>query len=157
MGGRTDKLTYSWDGAFLIEVAAPQSYWVDAVTYVVYMINRMLSKMLDFHTPLDVLTDHVSLPSSLNLTSRIFGCVAYVHLHKNQRTKLNPCAVKLFFWALLHSRNATNVIILRPINSVSLWILHSHNQKFSFLLMSLIVSFRGKQLMNDRFGTWWRG
>lgn len=72
MGGRTDKLTYSWDGAFPIEVAAPQSYWADAVTYVVYVINRMLSKMLDFRTPLDVLTDHVSLPSSLNLTSHIF-------------------------------------------------------------------------------------
>ena len=28
---------------------------------------------------------------------RIFGCVAFVHLHKNQRTKLDPCVVQCLF------------------------------------------------------------
>ena len=31
------------------------------------------------------------------LPPKIFGCVAYVHLHKNQRTKLDPCAVRCIF------------------------------------------------------------
>ncbi|KAJ7969169.1 Retrovirus-related Pol polyprotein from transposon TNT 1-94 [Quillaja saponaria] len=31
------------------------------------------------------------------LPPRIFGCVAYVHLHKNQRTKLDPCAMRCIF------------------------------------------------------------
>jgi hypothetical protein len=31
------------------------------------------------------------------LPPRVFGCVAYVHLHKNQRTKLDPCALRCLF------------------------------------------------------------
>jgi hypothetical protein len=31
------------------------------------------------------------------LPPKIFECVAYVHLHKNQRTKLDPCAVRCIF------------------------------------------------------------
>ena len=27
----------------------------------------------------------------------VFGCVAYVHLHKNQRSKLDPCAIRCVF------------------------------------------------------------
>ena len=46
---------------------------------------------------MEVLTDHVVLPSSLKLSPRIFGCVVYVHLQKNQRSKLDPCAVRCVF------------------------------------------------------------
>lgn len=28
---------------------------------------------------------------------RKFGCLAYVHIHKNQRTKLDPCVVRCIF------------------------------------------------------------
>lgn len=27
----------------------------------------------------------------------VFGCVAFVYLHKNQRSKLDPCAVRCVF------------------------------------------------------------
>jgi len=33
----------------------------------------------------------------LMIPPHIFGCVAFVHLHKNQRTKLDPCAVRCLF------------------------------------------------------------
>ncbi|KAM2656330.1 hypothetical protein EV1_011851 [Malus domestica] len=46
---------------------------------------------------MEVLTDYVTLPSSFQLSRRIFGCVAYVHLHKNQRSKLDLCAVRCVF------------------------------------------------------------
>ena len=64
---------------------------------VVYLINRMPAKILDFKTPLQILSTHISLPSLLMLPPRIFGCVAFVHLHKNQRTKLDPCVVRCLF------------------------------------------------------------
>ncbi|XP_073265279.1 uncharacterized protein [Populus alba] len=38
--------------ALLIGAHVPQHYWVDAVTYVVYLINRMPSQVLSFSTPL---------------------------------------------------------------------------------------------------------
>jgi len=57
----------------------------------------MSSRVLNFNIPLQALAHHVSLPSILMLPPKIFGCVAYVHLHKNQRTKLDPCAVRCIF------------------------------------------------------------
>lgn len=57
----------------------------------------MPSKVLKFKTPLQVLGTHVSLPSVLMLTPRVFGCVVFVHLHKTQRTKLDPCAIRCVF------------------------------------------------------------
>ena len=60
--------------ALLIGAHAHHAYWADAV-----------------------LTDYVTLPSSLQLSPHIFGCVAYVHLHKNQQSKLDPCVVRCVF------------------------------------------------------------
>jgi len=57
----------------------------------------MPSKVLDFKTPLQVLSQHVTLPSLLLIKPRVFGCVAFIHLHKNQRTKLEPCVVRCIF------------------------------------------------------------
>ena len=62
-----------------------------------YLINRMPSRVLNFLTPLQVLATFVPLPSVLVLPPRVFGCVAFVHLHKNQRTKLDPCALRCVF------------------------------------------------------------
>ena len=57
----------------------------------------MPSGVLNFKTPLQVLEQHGPLPSVLVLNPRIFGCVAFVHLHKNQRSKLDPCALRCVF------------------------------------------------------------
>ena len=52
----------------------------------------MPSKVLDFKTPLQALLGYTVVPAILMLPPCVFGCVAYVHLHKNQRTKLESCA-----------------------------------------------------------------
>ncbi|KAL6318435.1 hypothetical protein AAG906_041201 [Vitis piasezkii] len=57
----------------------------------------LIRLFLHYKTPLQVLAQHVTLPSVLMLPPRKFGCVTYVHLHKNQRTKLDPCAVRCVF------------------------------------------------------------
>lgn len=66
--------------ALLTGVSVPHNYWVDTITYAVYLMNRMPSRALSFRTPLEVLAKHVSIPSSLHLDPRVFGCVANVHL-----------------------------------------------------------------------------
>nr|KYP39292.1 Retrovirus-related Pol polyprotein from transposon TNT 1-94 [Cajanus cajan] len=83
--------------ALLLGAHVPSHYWVDAVTTAVYLINRMPSKVLDFKTPLQTLSTFVPLPTIQMLPPRVFGCVVFVHLHKNQRTKLDPCAVRCLF------------------------------------------------------------
>ena len=57
----------------------------------------MPSRVLGFKTPLQVLSTHSPLPSIMMLSRRVFGCVAFVHLHKNQLTKLDPCALRCIF------------------------------------------------------------
>ena len=72
----------------------------------VHLLNRLPSKVLNFKTPLQVLASHISLPTTLMLPPRVFGCVAYVHLHKNQRTKLDPCARRcLFLGYVVHQKS----------------------------------------------------
>ena len=75
----------------------PSRHWGDAVATAVYLLNRMPSKVLNFKTPLQVISTHFSLPTVLMLPHRIFGWVAFVHFHKNQRTKLDPYTVCCLF------------------------------------------------------------
>ena len=60
------------------------------------MLYRMPSRVVEFRTPLQVLTEHVPVVSTNTLTPRVFGCVAYVHIHKIHHSKLDPCA----FWCV---------------------------------------------------------
>ena len=83
--------------ALLIGAHVPRHHWDDAIVTAVYLINRMPSKVLDFRTPLQALAQHGPLPSVQMLPPRVFGCVAFVHLHKNQRGKLDPCALRCVF------------------------------------------------------------
>nr|CAN80920.1 hypothetical protein VITISV_014743 [Vitis vinifera] len=76
--------------ALLIGAHVPSRHWDDAVTTAIYLLNRMPSKVLQFRTPLQALSSHTSLPTMLMLPPQIFGCIAFIHLHKNQRTKLDP-------------------------------------------------------------------
>ncbi|CAN6720151.1 unnamed protein product [Malus baccata var. baccata] len=83
--------------ALLIGASVPKRFWPEAVTYAVYVINHMPSRVVEFRTPLQVLTEHVPVVSTNTLTPRVFGCVAYVHIHKIHRSKLDPCALRCVF------------------------------------------------------------
>ena len=83
--------------ALILGAHVPSCHCGDAVATAVYLINRMPAKILHFKTPIQILSNHISLPSLLMLPPRIFGCVAFVHLHKNQHTKLDPCAIRCLF------------------------------------------------------------
>ena len=63
----------------------------------VYLLNRLPSRVLDYKTPLPVLGKHVILPSVLMPPPRTLGYVVYVHIHKNQQTMLDPCAIRYVF------------------------------------------------------------
>ncbi|CAN6557534.1 unnamed protein product [Malus baccata var. baccata] len=95
--------------ALLIGASVPKRFWLEAVTYAVYVINRMPSRVVDFRTPLQVLTEFVPVVSTNTLSPRVFGCVAYVHIHKIHRSKLDPCVHR-------ESRQDTaeNVSIIQP-------------------------------------------
>jgi hypothetical protein len=83
--------------ASLFEAHMPTSYWGEAVTAGAYIINRVPSSSLQFQTPFEVLHRLVSAPTMPNLPPKVFGCVAYVHLHKGLRTKLEPRGLRCVF------------------------------------------------------------
>ncbi|RVW89612.1 Retrovirus-related Pol polyprotein from transposon TNT 1-94 [Vitis vinifera] len=83
--------------ASLIAAKIPISYWGEAITSAAYLINRVASSSIDFQTHLQALTNVVVAPTVTNLPPRVFGCVAFVHLHKHQRTKLTSRALQCVF------------------------------------------------------------
>ncbi|KAL6323336.1 hypothetical protein AAG906_029343 [Vitis piasezkii] len=72
--------------ASLFGAHMPTNYWGEAITVAAYLINRVPSSSLQFQTPFDVLHHTV-----------IFGCVAFMHLQKGLRTKLEPRALRCVF------------------------------------------------------------
>ncbi|GAB2287157.1 hypothetical protein Dimus_039808 [Dionaea muscipula] len=80
--------------ASLLGAHTPLSFWGEALASTTYIINRVPSKVIEFQTPYDTLTNLVPCPPQPNLEPRVFGCVAYVHLYAHQRTKLKPRALK---------------------------------------------------------------
>ena len=74
--------------SLLVDANVPSHLWGEAVSSVVYLINRTPSSVLNFRRPLDVLSDHCIIPSMVYLPPYVFGCVIFVHLHPHQRTKL---------------------------------------------------------------------
>ena len=79
--------------ASLIEAHMPLSYWGHALTSATYLINRVPFSTIDFWTPSQALIEAIVAPVGPNLTPHVFGCVAFVHLHKRQRNKLTPRAL----------------------------------------------------------------
>ena len=69
----------------------PKSFWSEAVVTACYLINRSPSVPLDFDIPERVWTRKDVSYSHL----KVFGCKAFVHVPKEQRSKLDsestPC------------------------------------------------------------------
>ena len=63
----------------------PKSFWREAVQTVCYLINRSPSSALDGEVPEKVWTGKNVRYDYL----RIFGCRAFVHVPKDERTKLD--------------------------------------------------------------------
>lgn len=83
--------------ASLIEAHMSLSYWGHALTSAAYLINRVPSSTINFQTPFQALIKAIVTPVVPNLPPHVFGCVAFVHLHKHQRNKLTPRALRCVF------------------------------------------------------------
>ncbi|KAL0293025.1 UNVERIFIED_CONTAM: Retrovirus-related Pol polyprotein from transposon TNT 1-94 [Sesamum radiatum] len=97
VAGRKNRHLLEVVRASLFEAHMPTSYWGEAVTVATYLINRMPSNSLQFLTPFDVLHKIVSASTLPNLPPKVFGCVAFVHLHRHLRNKLEPRALRCVF------------------------------------------------------------
>ena len=84
--------------SFIFQKYVPKSFWGEAVLPVAYLINRLPSRILGFKSPMDILsTFYPNLHTTNNLVPMIFGFVAFVHVHNQNRGKLDPRALKCVF------------------------------------------------------------
>ena len=83
--------------ASLIEAHIPLSYWGHALTSAAYLINQVPSTTIDFWTPSQALIEAIVALVDPNLPLHVFDCVSFVHLHKRQRNKLTPRALRCVF------------------------------------------------------------
>lgn len=83
--------------ASLFGMNMPLTYWGEALKSAAYLINRTLSRVIDFKTPFQTLHDLIVVPAMPNLEPRVFGCVVFVHIPKHQQGKLDHYARKCVF------------------------------------------------------------
>ena len=77
----------------LSESGLPQSFWAEALSTVTYLQNRSPTKAVANMTPYEAwygkrpVVDHL----------RVFGCLSYAHIPKDERKKLDPKARETIF------------------------------------------------------------
>ena len=83
----------------------PKHFWANAIVTAIFLINKMAARIIDYQTPLRMLSHFRTIPSALNLCPKVFGCVCYVHVHYHHRNKLDlePLNVS-FLVTLVHKR-----------------------------------------------------
>ena len=79
---------------FLIESCVPSHFWCEALSIVVYLINRLPSPTLNDDSPYFHLFGHALNYSNLH----IFGCVCFVYLPAHERNKLIVQSIKCAFF-----------------------------------------------------------
>ena len=67
----------------MLESRVPTSFWPEAVGTVIYLANRLPTKILNFRTPIQTLAKHTHVPPAFALSPRVFGCSVFVHMQKN--------------------------------------------------------------------------
>jgi hypothetical protein len=83
------------------------AFWVEAISSIVYLKNRIPTRCLDHKTPFEALYD--SKPAVNNL--RIFGCKYFSHIPKENMKKLDAKAIKCIFIGYFQNLNHINSLI----------------------------------------------
>ena len=87
------------DHALTFTMNVPKYLWGDVILTAAFLINRLSSRTLTFKSPLSMLSHkfpHLNMLTNA-LPLKAFGCTAFVHIHSQHRTKLDPRAIKTIF------------------------------------------------------------
>ena len=95
----------SCKGAILHYQYLPMHLWVESSRTVVYVQNHTPHKVLENKTPEEVFSGKKLEVSHL----RIFGCLVYIHISKEKKTKLDPSGKKGIFLGYSESSKAYSI------------------------------------------------
>ena len=82
-----------WSVTLMLDSFMPSRFWCEALSIAVHLINRLPSHVLNNDSSFLRLFGKLTNYSTL----RTFGCVCYVHLPPQERTKLTAQSVKCAF------------------------------------------------------------
>jgi len=94
--GKAERMLRTLNNAvrtLLIHAAMPSSYWVEALSTAVFLINRRPSSSINNSIPYHLLFHKMPDYSSL----RVFGCLCYPNLSATTRHKLSPRSTACVF------------------------------------------------------------
>ena len=84
--------------AFLFQKNVPKNYWGEAVLTAIHLVNRLSTRVLDYNSPMGLFSKFFpEFKTTNHLVPRVFGCFSFVHIHSNNRGKLDPRALKCIF------------------------------------------------------------
>ena len=78
--------------SMLVGAQLSQSFWAEALTTAVYLRNRSLTKSVNGSTPYEAWSGRKPAVNHL----KVFGCVTYAHIPKEERRKLDVKAKNVF-------------------------------------------------------------
>ena len=79
--------------SMLTDGQLPHNFWEEALSTAVFLSNRSFTSAVPGMTPLQAWSEKKQSVSNL----RVFGCAAYSHIPKDERTKLSPKARRCIF------------------------------------------------------------
>ena len=84
--------------ALMFTTNVPIYLWGEAVLTAIHLINRMPSRVLNFQSPVSILTKSYPLSKLLShLDRKVFGCTVFVHVPNHSRGKFDPREIKCVF------------------------------------------------------------
>ena len=110
--------------SMLSDSGLPHRFWAEALSTAAYLINRSPTVTLKEMAPFEAW--YGKKPSVNHL--RVFGCSGYVHIPKDQRSKLDPKAKKCIFLGYGATRKG-----YRLYDQKKSCIVHSHDVVFDEL------------------------
>ena len=100
----------------------PHQFWAEALATAAYLVNRSLTKTLGDKTPFEAWFGKKPCVKHI----RVFGCVAYSHISKDERKKLDSKATKCIFLGYATQRKG-----YRLYNTETATIIHSRDVVFN--------------------------
>ena len=109
----------------MLTINVPKQFWGDSILTTYYLINHMSTRVFNYQTPLKTFLQLYAQTQSINqLSLKVFGCKAFVHVLDQNQTKLDPTALAYVFLGYSTTQRGIAVSLLKNKNTLSLWMLH---------------------------------
>lgn len=102
----------------------PRSFWVEAVNTVVHILNGTMTKAIEGKTPEEAYSGRK--PITIHL--KVFGSIAFVSVHKDTRTKLDPRSTNIGYSKeskayRLYDKEAKKIMVSHDVESLErMWL-----------------------------------